>query len=479
MIQKKHFITILIVIISLQVKAQTVGTVKADYLQTKSPEYKKFQKLRTVYFDKAYKDVLKKIDSVDLALSKTPGQNKTKKEELTYAKYYYKDLLPQFENDPKVSVESKHDFGTMKQYYAAMDNVLSKLVTDLNIDCMFGANSDLRSSFVIYSKPNLDITKTVETYNTRTGNSNISLPQSINVGFIDIMEFASNFPPHDEGKSIYFLEKSYDISDPVTKLKQRIHDLTLGAVTGNQNEESIDALKTELKKQEQIAATKREALEKEKREYYAKEGAKISVKNKEHYDKVKNAIKYVCELNHIDLVLNTTDFRIINSKTKKNYPELTNRILLGLKEGGDITSMVKSKLKWDSAKLKVGIVNAKIAKVDLDALTNHLISNNADFINFLKKLENQYQGRAFQQASRHHIEKFQHQIYKALQDEAISLAKSKGYNTLLDLAFAPSTGMYGTNGMKWRMDYIYFHPRNELTQELFEKTKNITFEYQE
>ncbi|WP_299003074.1 hypothetical protein [uncultured Tenacibaculum sp.] len=476
MLKKTHLITLLVIFASIQLKAQTVGTVKADYLQTKSPEYKKFQELRETTFNKTYKDLLRKIDSVDLALSKTPDNNRTKKEKLTHAKYYYKDLLPQFENDQNVSLENKTDFGTAQQYYVAMDNVLSKLVTDLNIDCIFGSNSDLSNSFVIYSKPNLDITKTVEFYNSQTKNSKTSLPQSINVGFIDIKKFAYDVP-HDESKDVYFLEKSYAISDPIKKLNNRILDLKTNAMINEEGDVSIDKLKAELKKQEQIAATKREALEKEKREYYSNRDAKIAIEKKAHYDKVKSSIKYVSELNNIDLVLNTADFRIINSKTKKNYPELTNRILLGLKEGGDITSMVKSKIKWNSAKLKVGMENAKIAKVDLDALANHLIANNADFINFLKKLENQYQGRAYQQASRHHIEKFQYQIYTSLQDEAIKLAKSKGYNTLLDLAFVPSTGMYGTNGMKWRMDYIYFHPRNELTMELFEKTKESNFVY--
>lgn len=478
MIKKTLFITILMIFVSIQLQAQTVGTVKADYLQTKSPEYKKFQELREIAFDKTYKDLLKKIDSVDLALSKTPDNNQAIREELSYAQYYYKELLPQFENDPKVPVENKPDFGTMQQYYAAMDGVLSELVTDLNLDCLFGSNSELTNSFVIYSKPNLDITKTAEFYKVQTENPEISLPQSINVGFIDIMEFAYD-APHDEGKATYFLEKSYAISDPVTKLKNRIQDLTLSSAMNNKHDASIDELKKELKKQEQIAATKREALEKEEKEYYSKIDAKKAIEKKAHYDKVKSAIKYVCELSNIDLVLKTSDFRIINSETKKNYPELTNRVLLGLKEGGDITSMVKSKLKWDSAKLKVGIENAKIAKVDLDALANHLISNNAEFINFLKKLENQYQGRAYRSASGYHIEKFQYQIYKKLQDLAISLAKSKGYNVLLDLAYFPSTGMYGTNGMKWRMDYIYFHPRNELTVELFEKIKESNFVYQE
>jgi len=478
MLKKTHLITLLVIFASIQLKAQTIGTVKADYLQTKSPEYKKFQELRETTFNKTYKDLLRKIDSVDLALSKTPDNDRTKKEELTYAKSYYDGLLPQFENDPKVSVENKPDFGTAQQYYAAMDNVLSKLVTDLNIDCIFGSNSDLSNSFVIYNKPNLDITKTVELYIAQNRNSNISLPQSINIGFIDIKEFAYDVP-HDEVKDVYFLEKSYAISDPVKKLNNRILDLKMNSAINKKGDVSIDKLKAELKKQEQIAATKREALEKEKKEYYSNRDAKIAIEKKAHYDKVINTIKYVCELNNIDLVLNTRDFRIINLKTKKNYPELTNRILLGLEEGGDITSMVKSKIKWNSAKLKVGVENAKIAKVNLDALANHLIANNADFINFLKKLENQHQGRAYQYASRHHIEKFQYQIYTNLQEVAVSLAKSKGYNVLLDLAYLPSTGMYGTHGMTWRMDYIYFHPRNELTMELYEIAEKHNFEYQE
>ena len=86
MILKKHLIYIIISIFSLQIKAQTVGTVKADYLQTKSPEYKKFQELRETTFNKTHKDLLRKIDSVNLALSKTPDNNKTKKDELSYAK---------------------------------------------------------------------------------------------------------------------------------------------------------------------------------------------------------------------------------------------------------------------------------------------------------------------------------------------------------------------------------------------------------
>jgi len=473
MILKKHLIYIIISVISLQVSAQKVGTVKADYLQIKSPEYEKFQKLRNVYFDKTYKDLLKKIDSVNLALSKTPDNNKTKKEELTYAKYYYKDLLPQFENDQKLSIENKPHFGTIQQYYTAMDGVLSKVVTNLNIDCMFGSNSDLINSFVIYSNPSLDITKTVEAYNVQTGNSNISLPQSINIGFIDMSNFHYS-PPNDE-KEFYFLIKSAEIDKPVIGLKQRIAYLKLDT----QNDALINELEKKLKKQEQIAATKQEALEKEKREYYSSREAKTAIEKKAHYDKVKSAIKYICELNNIDLALNTSDFRIISTETEKKYPELTNRILLGLKNGGDITNMVNLKLKENASGLKVGIEVAKIGKVDIDRLTNHIISNNADFLNFLKKLQTQYQGRAYQQASRHHIEKFQYQIYKSLQDEAITLAKSKGYNVLLDLAYLPSSGMYGTSGMKWRMDYIYFNPRNELTKELFEKTKNITFKYQE
>ena len=478
MIQKKHFITVLIVIISLQVKAQTVGTVKADYLQTKSPEYKKFQELRETTFNKTYKDLLRKIDSVDLALSKTPDNDRTKKEELTYAKFYYEDLLPQFENDFIISRENKADFGTTQQYYTAMDGVLLNMVTSLNIDCMFGSNTDLINSFVIYRNPRLDITEIVANNNLQSIDK-LPSSETPKIGFIDIMKFENPISFHDESKDIYFLEKSYEISEPITKLKNRIQGLTLNEVIGNKNEESINELKKELKIQEQIANTKRVALEEEKRTYQAQIESKRASSNKQHYDKVKSAIKYICELNNIDLVLNTSDFRIINSKTQKNYPELTNRVLLGLKEGGDITSMVKSKLKWDSAKLKVGIEHAKIAKVDLDALANHIISNNAEFINFLKKLENQYQGRAYQQASRYHIEKFQYQVYKSLQGEAITLAKSKGYNVLLDLAYFPSTGMYGTHGMTWRMDYIYFHPRNELTKVLFEKTKDITFKYQE
>ncbi|KOF02356.1 hypothetical protein OB69_13140 [Roseivirga seohaensis subsp. aquiponti] len=478
MILKKHLIYIIISIFSLQIKAQTVGTVKADYLQTKSPEYKKFQKLRNVYFDKTYKDLLKKIDSVNLALSKTPDNNKTKKDELSYAKFYYEDLLPQFENDFKISRENKDDFGTTQQYYAAMDGVLSNMVTSLNIDCMFGSNTDLINSFVIYRNPRLDITEIVANNNLQSIDK-LPSSETLKIGFIDIMKFENPVSFHDESKDIYFLEKSYEISEPITKLKNRIQGLTLNEVMGNKNEESINELKNELKIQEQIANTKRVALEEEKRTYQAQIKSKRASSNKEHYDKVKSAIKYICELNNIDLVLNTSDFRIISTKTENKYPELTDRILLGLKEGGDITDMVNLKLKENSSGLKVGVEVAKIGKVDIDRLTNHIISNNADFLNFLKKLETQYQGRDYQRASRHHIEKFQYQVYKSLQSEAITLAKSKGYNVLLDLAYFPSTGMYGTHGMRWRMDYIYFHPRNELTKALFEKTKDITFKYQE
>jgi|GEM_PF-2711307 len=481
--KKTTTILFLILTCAQQLSAQKVGVVISEDLRLTSKVFEKYKQLHQDQFGIIIERQEFIIDSLQVVINKSQGNDQTRAgiEEA-------KKLISYLNEEMTKPIEKQPDFGATPAYVNEVDFLLSQFVTEQNLDFIIGSHAELSNSIVLYSKPSMGITFPV--YNKINGNdeSEFSVPEGLNIAFLDYAKVDFK-KPEDTGLNEITLTKAGEHSIEMKPLKDKIQSLSITITYGNGTPEMEAKLK-ELRNEQELKdkeywKLRDEQLGANEKMYNAKvERARIA-----HMAKLEPAIRTIIDQYQIDLILNTTDFReietgvIFDSNGKAiigpKYPDKSKRVLKGL-EQNDITNLVLDKMNGITNEKQLIITSKKIGKVDIDAIANALVPSDKEFnfkrdslknatqaiydklvaqekYEFLLEVELTYNDRI-----EILVKEIQYRIYLDIQQEAINLATELNYDILLDLLSNAKEGMFN------RMDYIMFHPDYELSQRLYD-----------
>lgn len=478
-------ITIVLIAITIyghQLSAQKIGVVKAEDIRTSSMVFEKYKQLHQDQFGVIIERQEFVMDSLQVVINKDQGNDET-----MAGIQQAKELISYLNKEMTKPIEEQPDFGVTPAYVNEINSLLNQFVIEQNLDFIIGRHTELSNSIVLHSKPSMGITLPV--YNKINGNdeSEFAVSEGLNIAFLDYAKVDFK-KPEDTGSYEIMLTKAAENSNKMKPLNEEIFALSREIADGNGTPE-IEAKLNELETEKKLRDTeyvklRDEQLEANKKMYNAKvERARLA-----HMAKLEPAISAIIDQYQIDLILNTTDFReietgvIFNSYGKAitgpKYPDKSKRVLKGL-EQNDITNLVMDKMNGITNDKQLIISSNKIGKVDIDAIANALIPSDKEFKFKADSLKNAAQAtydklvaqenyNAYQVEQRFNDQlenlrkEIQYRIYQDVQRAAINLANELNYDILLDLLENAKEGLYN------RMDYIMFHPDHELSQRLYD-----------
>lgn len=482
LMKKITIIIFLILTCAQQLSAQIVGIVKSEDIRASSKLFEKYKQMHQDLYGLHIERQEFIIDSLQVIINKDQGNDQTR----AYIEEAKGNIS--FLNEAMTKpIEEQPELGASAGYFNDVEIYLNQIVTEQYLDFIISSHVELSNSMVIYSKASMDLTLPVLKKMNGEKISQLEVSEGFNIAFLDYAKVDFK-KPEDTGSDEILLTKAAENSNENKPLDEEIQSLSITISDGNGTPEMEAKLK-ELRNEQELREKeyyklRDEQLEANEKMYNAKvERARIA-----HMAKLEPAIKAIIDQYQIDLILNTTDFReietgvIFDSYGKAiigpKYPDKSKRVLKGL-EQNDITNLVLDKMNGIINDKQLIITSKRIGKVDIDAIANALVPSDKEFnfkldslINATQaiydKLEAQENYGALLEVQLTYNERIQnlgkdiqYRIYQDIQREAINYANERNYDILLDLSHNAKDGMFS------RMDYFMFHPDNDFTQHMY------------